>query len=170
MSDDREMTKEAATALFDSLEPAVEAQMIGRWRGEEIVTGHPMNGMLGACYWHGKRFEGPDAVHPLVHHVPIWGECSFNPGLLPLRLLMALPLRDRLLSLTTPVLAPLLSTRKPKARLRMIAFRGRLHAAMCYDARPINDVFARVDADRVMGWMDFKGMEEPFFFRLIREG
>ncbi|MFL4472340.1 DUF4334 domain-containing protein [Tateyamaria armeniaca] len=36
-------------------------------------------------------------------------------------------------------------TAKPRARLRTVSFRGRLHAAMCYDAKPINDIFAVID-------------------------
>jgi len=55
-----------------------------------------------------------------------------------------------------------------RARLRTLEFRGRYHAAMCYDQKPINDVFARIDDDTVMGWMDFKGADQPYFFKLFR--
>lgn len=163
------MTTEEATALFDSLEPATEAQMIGRWRGEGIDTSHPMDGMLESSYWYGKVFNGSEDVHPLVHQMPLWGRVSINPGLLPIRLSTNLPLRDVVAPVLFPLLAPLLWTRKPKARLRTILFRGRHHAAMCYDARPINDVFAQLDPDKLLGWMDFKGMERPYFFKLHRE-
>lgn len=164
------MTPEAAVAWFDSLEPAREAQMLGSWRGEEVETGHPMEGLLASARWHGKRFDGPDAVHPLVHDVPLWGRRSLNPALLPLRFVTALPGRDPLLRVVFPLFAPLLFTSKPRARLRTIRFRGRDHAAMCYDAKPINDVFAQIDDQSVLGWMDFKGMAQPYFFRLVREG
>lgn len=134
-----------------------------------MATNHPMDGMLASSYWYGKRFDGDDEVHPLVHKIPFWGERSINPGLLPIRFLTAMPLRDPLLYLTVPLLAPFLSTRKSKARLRTISFRGRLHAAMCYDARPINDIFSVIDENTMMGWMDFKGMGRPYFFTLSRE-
>ncbi|MEM9350197.1 MAG: DUF4334 domain-containing protein [Pseudomonadota bacterium] len=162
------MTPEEAIAWFDSLEPAREQDMLGAWYGSEIGTGHVMEGLLVAARWKGKRFEGPDAVHPLVHDVPFWGERSLNPALLPLRFVTGLPGRDVLLSVAFPLLAPLFFTRKPRARLRTLSFRGRNHAAMCYDAKPINDVFARISEDEVLGWMDFKGMAEPYFFKLTR--
>ena len=164
------ITTDAAIARFDNLEPATEMQMAGRWTGRDIATGHPMDGMLAASYWYGKRFEGPDAVHPLVHRIPFWGERSVNPGLLPIRLLMALPLRDAILPLVVPLIAPLVSTARPRARLRTLSFRGRMHAAMCYDAHPIHDIFAVIDDSTLMGWMDYKGMERPYFFELSREG
>jgi hypothetical protein len=40
---------------------------------------------------------------------------------------------------------------------------------MCYDAKPINDVFAILDENTVMGWMDFKGTDQPYFFELSRD-
>ena len=40
---------------------------------------------------------------------------------------------------------------------------------MIYDSLPINDVFRMVDEDTVMGVMDRKGEEQPFFFMLRRE-
>ena len=163
------MTTAHAIDLFDSLEPAKTSQMAGRWTGQDIPTNHPMDGMLASSYWYGKRFEGEDEVYPLVHRFPFWGERSVNPALLPIRFLTALPMRDTVLRITAPLLVPFVSTRKPKARLRTISFRGRLHAAMCYDARPINDIFSMIDEDTMMGWMDFKGMEKPYFFELSRE-
>ncbi len=164
-----EMTTSAAVALFDRLEPAPAEMMTGRWRGEGIRTGHAMDGMLEATRWHGKKFDGPDAVHPLVHRGLGGGLYCVNPALLAIRATTAMPFRDAILRAVFPLAGPLLATRRHRARLRSILFRGRLHAAMLYDAKPINDVFARIDDDRVMGWMDFKGMEQPYFFRLIRE-
>ena len=39
---------------------------------------------------------------------------------------------------------------------------------MIYDYLPINDVFRKVDDHTLLGLMDFKGMEQPFFFVLNR--
>ncbi|MEM1232758.1 MAG: DUF4334 domain-containing protein [Pseudomonadota bacterium] len=163
------MTPDAAKAWFDGLAPALEEDMIGTWHGEEVPTGHPMDGLLRASSWQGKRFEGSDAVHPLVHNVPFWGERCLNPRFLPLDFITGLPARDALLRATFPLLAPLFFTARPRARLRTLRFRGREHAAMCYDDKPIHDVFARIDADTVLGWMDAKGMAQPYFFKLTRQ-
>lgn len=168
-STNERMTTDEAIARFDALEPAPAAMMLGRWRGAGIDTGHPMDGMLEATRWHGKIFDGPDAVHPLVHRGLSGRLYCVNPAFLAIRMTTALPMRDPILRAVFPLIGPLLSTSRHKARLRTIEFRGRCHAAMCYDAKPINDVFARIDDDTVMGWMDFKGMERPYFFSLARE-
>lgn len=163
------MTTAQAVELFDSLPPARADQMIGRWKGEGIDTNHPMDGVLEASYWHGKEFKGPDAVFPLIHKLPIWGRVAVNPALVPMKLSAVLPLRDWLTPVLFPMIVPLIRTSKPKARLRTIEFRGRSHAAMLYDAKPINDIFAQLDANTMLGWMDFRGMEQPYFFKLRRE-
>ena len=64
---------------------------------------------------------------------------------------------------------PLFMTRRARARLRMTNYRGKKSATMIYDNLPINDVFRKVDNDTVLGAMDLKGMEQPFFFVLRRE-
>jgi hypothetical protein len=40
---------------------------------------------------------------------------------------------------------------------------------MIYDAKPINDVFRRVDDDTVLGLMDYRKWGRPYFFLLHRE-
>ncbi len=42
--------------LFDSLEPVDVGFMIGNWKGEGFHTNHPMDGLLEAYHWYGKRF------------------------------------------------------------------------------------------------------------------
>ena len=51
----------------------------------------------------------------------------------------------------------------------MTNYRGTPSATMIYDQLPINDVFRRIDADSVLGVMDYKGMAQPFFFLLHRQ-
>ena len=58
VSDTAAITPDEAIALFDSLAPAEASQMIGKWRGAGIVTGHKMDGMLESSYWYGKKFRG----------------------------------------------------------------------------------------------------------------
>jgi hypothetical protein len=40
---------------------------------------------------------------------------------------------------------------------------------MIYDQLPVNDVFRKLDDNTVLGLMDNKRIEEPFFFKLSRE-
>lgn len=163
------LSRDEAIALFEASIPASPEDMIGRWRGEGISTGHPMDGMLSSAYWYGKEFEDTDRVFPLIHAVPFWGEMRINPGLLPIGLVTALPLRVRLLPFLFPVVAPFVQTRHPKARLRSVTFRGRSHAAMIYDDLPIIDYFACLEPNHLLGWMDRRDDPAPFFFRLTRE-
>lgn len=155
---------------FDSLETITDTDMIGYfWRGEGIDTDHPMDGMLESSRWWGKAFFGPNEVHPLIHNGIFKDKFYVNPALLPIRLATHLPLRDYIAPFLFPLISPLISTKRHKARVRMLEFRGKLSAAMCYDAKPINDCFRKIDDDTVMGWMDFKGMEQPYFFKLSRD-
>jgi hypothetical protein len=96
---------------------------------------------------------------------------SVNPALMPIGLLNnpAVP-RGPLVGRLFQLGLPLLRTRRSRARLRMTEYRGKQSATMIYDDQPINDVFRRVDADTVLGLMDMKGMAQPFFFLLRREG
>lgn len=164
------MTTAEALDLFDGLETVAVDEMIGRWRGEGVDTGHYLDGMLEAARWHGKRFDSPEDGHPLVHRGVSGGTFCLNPALLPIRLCAALPARDRIFPVLMPILAPFLSTSNPKSRLRMTEYRGKVSATMIYDAKPINDVFRRIDAQTLMGVMDFRGDADPFIFKLTREG
>lgn len=163
------MSTQDAIDYFDSLDVMAADDLVGFfWKGEGVDTDHAMDGMLEASNWWGKAFIGPNQVHPLVHRGLVKDRFYVNPGLLPLGFLTRLPFRDALGPFLFPVISPLISTRKPKARIRMLEFRGKVSAAMCYDQKPINDCFRKIDADTVFGWMDFKGMEQPYFFKLTR--
>ena len=65
-------------------------------------------------------------------------------------------------------MSKILKTEKSKARVRMMEYRGKISATMIYDYLPINDIFRKVDENIVLGLMDFKGMDKPFFFVLNR--
>lgn len=163
------MSTDEAIALFDAAAPATPEQLIGRWCGSGLNTGHPMDGMLEAAYWQGKEFRDVDTVFPLIHIVPLWGEMRLNPARLPIDLVTALPWRDRFLPFAFPLLAPFFATQRPRACLRHVGFRGRSHAAMIYDGLPIIDYFACLEPDLMLGWMQRRGDPQPFFFSLRRE-
>lgn len=166
-------TTAEAFARFDALPPVEIDDLLGSWTGESVPTGHPLDGALEAFHWHGKRFDSAEEVHPLVFDGLGGGLICLEPRAMGpgLRLsgrvpIPTSPLAGRLFQL----LLPLLSTRRSRARLRMTRYRGVVSATMQYDHLPINDVFRKVDDDTVLGVMDLKGMETPFFFLLRREG
>ncbi|MQX52112.1 DUF4334 domain-containing protein [Alcanivorax sediminis] len=167
-----EVTCDDALAIFDALEPVETDFMLGAWKGEGFDTGHPMDGMLERCHWHGKRFETTEHVHPLVFR-------KRNGELASVKPLLAMPglglldkwafLKSAAVGTAFQILIPLLAGNRSAARLRMTTYRGKPSATMVYDNLPINDVFRKVDEDTVLGVMDLKGMKKPFFFVLRRE-
>lgn len=161
----------AALAFYDDL-PAVEVEeVLGRWRGSGLPTGHPLDGLLERFGWHGKRFDSTEDVHPLVFDAGGGRLVSVNPAWIPIGLLDRHP-RLAHLPAAVPAFAVLrrrLTTDRPRARLRMTRYRGVVSATMCYDALPIHDVFRRVDATTVLGAMDLRGSAQPFLFVLTAE-
>lgn len=146
------------------------AQLLGAWQGSGLPTGHPMDGLLEAYGWHGKRFDGPDEAHPLVF-ADRRGRFSVNPALVPMGLVDRHGPRlrdDRVVAAARRTLRAA-TTRRPRARLRMIEHRGVVTGTMSYDALPINDHFRLVDADTLLGVMDLRAMSRPFCFVLRRE-
>ena len=168
----RQATPEQALALFESLAPADVDFMFGAWKGEGFHTDHPLDGVLEAYHWHGKRFEDAETVHPLVFRT-LWGSTlNVNPGLMVIspRLVERVgvpkaPALGRLFQ----CLIPLMRTGRPRARLRMTEYRGTSCATMIYDQLPILDVFRRIDDDTALGLMDLRGLSRPLFFVLRRE-
>ena len=165
-------TTTEALALFDRLPAVPLGAMRGTWRGEGFHTGHPLDGLLEACHWHGKHFDDVENVQPLVFETLLRGTVAVRP--LGVRLGIALVLRLPILK-SAPVgrlmqvLLPLIATRRSQARLRMTESRGRSSATIVYDTVPINDVLRQLDAATVLGMMDMKGLDQPLFFLLRRE-
>ena len=56
---EKKATLEEALALFDNSPPASLEFMKGRWKGYEIYTNHPMDGLLEVTGWYGKLFRNP---------------------------------------------------------------------------------------------------------------
>ena len=164
------LSADAALEAFDGLPSVTADAMIGAWRGSELPTGHPLDGLLARYGWRGKRFESAEQVDPLLfdHRGKV---IAVDPARLPLGVALTLPHLARTDKAVEAFKAglPLLRTRKPKARLRSIQHRGLISAAMVYDDLPIIDCFRRVDEARVLGLMDYRRTPRPFFFLLTRE-
>jgi hypothetical protein len=158
-----------ALSRFDACDPAEPADLIGTWRGATLRTGHPLDGLLETLGWYGKRFETAERVHPLIFSdggPPV----ALDPAFLPSGLALRLPGLARSAPLRAAFRAswPLLRARRPGARIEMRPFRGRTGAAMVYLRQPITDHFRRAGPDRLLGCMERRGMERPFFFLLFR--
>lgn len=164
------MTPVDALARFDALAPVSVDFMLGDWTGAEVPTGHPMDGLLSASRWHGKRFTDADTVYPLVHTTARGRRYCVHPRRMPLGLILASPALKRMVApWMMDALRPLTATTQPTARLRAVSHRGTVSAAMVYDHLPIIDHFRMVDDDNVMGLMDYRGWP-PYFFSLSRSG
>ncbi|AYF78950.1 DUF4334 domain-containing protein [Nocardia yunnanensis] len=164
-------TAAEAWELFDSL-PAVRVEDIttGRWRGAEVGTGHPWDGMLVESGWYGKQFDSADSVQPLLFTAPDGEIFPVDPRRVPLFLAGKVPVSAlRPVRRSLGVLRTVLRTTTPRARLRNLEFRGKSSAAMIYDHLPIIDIFRRVDHDTLLGVMDMRGLREPYFFVLYRD-
>ncbi|XGV95016.1 MAG: DUF4334 domain-containing protein [Leptolyngbya sp. BL-A-14] len=161
-----------AWEIFDSLDSVDINFMVGSWKGASFPTDHPLDGVLEAFQWHGKRFDDAEHVHPLVFKTMNGGTTSIDP-------IWALPLVNWLDRLPIPkaeavgrgfqLSLPLFATSRSCARLRLTNYRGKESATMIYDALPINDIFRKVDEKTLFSVMDLKGMSQPFFFTLQRE-
>lgn len=157
--------------FFDSLPAVSVGQLAGSWQGSGIPTGHRLDGVLEAMGWHGKRFAGPEEAHPLLFDDGRGAVVPVNPTFAPMGLVLRAPglARHPLTVRVFRLVLPLVRTRKPRARLRAMESRGVVTATMLYDALPINDAFRTVAPDTLLGLMDLRGMEDPFFFVLRRE-
>jgi hypothetical protein len=157
---------------FDRAAPVGLDELAGRWRGSTYPTGHPFDGLLEAYGWYGKEVLDPDRVHPLLFRNSAGAPRPLNPRLAPFQLVRRAPLLARLpgARLAFAMVRPLLSSRRPAARMRLLEYRGTTTAALIYDALPVIDLFRRLDERTLLGLMDMRGVTPPFFFTLRRDG
>lgn len=158
-------------AFADRLPGVAVGEVTGRWRGAELPTGSRLDGLLTAYRWWGKEVRDPDTVHPLLFPDRAGRPRPLDPALAPLGLLRRAPglVRSRPARLAFTVVRPLLTTRRPAARLRTVVHRGVPTAALVYDRLPVVDVFRQVTPDLLLGLMDLRGLPDPFAFLLERD-
>ena len=165
--DGAQITAAEAFEVFDALPVVTNDFMLGRWTLHEVVTGHPLDGLLEPGGLYGKIFESEEDVHPLVFITTDKSEIyAANPSLIPLT--VDLP-KEEIIGSVINTARFVLETKESKARLRMQEFRGRVTSCMLYDDRPIIDAFVKIDDERVLGVMDMKGNPVPYFFILKRD-
>ncbi len=113
-------------AVWAALETIRPEQLFGAWKGDEFLTGHPVNGMLEKARWFGKTFTSRFDVQPLI--------CRDEDGNL---------YSNKKLG-------------KGEASLWSVEFRGEVTASMVYDGQAVIDHFKKVDDNTVMGIMNGK--------------
>ena len=164
---EKKATTNEAITIFDRLEPVTLEFMLGQWKGFEIKTGHPIDGLLEPSGWYGKLFENPENVHPLlINTLNEKRLYAVNPRYIPLGINFP---KNNMLKFFMAILKPILKTKKSKARMRMIEYRGKLTGTMVYDEKGIFDHFAKINENTMLGVMDLKGAVNPYFFVLERD-
>ena len=131
--------------LWADLEVATVEDMLGHWAGGDFAMGHPASSLLEKIKWHGKWFDGPLDVSPIVVSTED-GEIEANAA----------------------------AAGGGAASVWSIEFRGESTATMVYDAMGVFDHFKKVDDDTVVGIMNGKleavfGTKELYYFWLERE-
>ncbi|WP_406692943.1 GXWXG domain-containing protein [Saccharopolyspora sp. ID03-671] len=165
---DGRVRREDVLELFDSLPPVRVEELAGTWRGNGIATGNPFDGLLERFGWYGKRFSGPEDAEPLLFRGKGDRVVSINPAFMPVGLMLGIAdkLNSPVVAKLFRLLMPLMTTAKPRARLRMVEYRGVSSAA---DALPIHDPFRKIDDDTLLCAMDLRGLDAPFLFVLRRD-
>lgn len=161
-----------ALAFFDARPAVGPTGLTGRWRGSGLPSGHSLDGLLEAYGWYGKDVVDAENVHPLLFRDRAGVPRPIDPQLAPVALLRNHPwlARNPVARVAFGRVRPLLQTHRPAARLRTVEHRGVLTGALVYDRLPVIDVFRRVSATVLVGMMDLRGLDQPFFFLLRREG
>lgn len=165
-----EVSTEEILSVFDELDSVSIEFMVSRWKGSEVNTNHPLNGLLDVTRWYGKEFVSTDQVHPLLFTDSNNTIFKVKPNPLAMKLALRYSiLKSRILTPIFSFLTVLSKTKTSQARVRMMEYRQKISATMIYDNLPIHDVFRKIDEDTVLGLMDYKYVSNPFFFVLKRD-
>lgn len=155
----RETTSRVDTAaldsLFNELPPVPLSHLIdtGGWNGGFFDTGHSNGDFMKEICWVGKDFFSLDHVDPVIVNPngkrESWGKWGFATVRATYSFLYA-----------SPVLARL--------QLKEIVYRGKVTATMVYDERPVFDYFRWVDENTILGIMEGKPLDGPFYFYIVK--
>ena len=112
-----------------------------------------------------------DRVHPLLFRTRSGEVIPLDPRYMPVSVALGWPALARSAPVRRAFAAghTLLGSDHSAATLRAVNFRGKRSAGMIYDRKPIIDHFRKIDDDRVLGLMEMRSMERPFFFLLTRD-
>ena len=160
-----------ALSCFDALagvDPGIhDRAMAGRRIADGTSAGWRAGG--AGLVWKGVR--EPWKVHPLLFRARSGAVVPLDPAFMPVRVALRWPAlaKSAPVRVAFAVVRPLLHSDHSAARLRAVDFRGKRSAATVYDRQPIVDHFRRIDDDRVLGLMEMRRMERPFFFLLTRD-
>ncbi|NYG58285.1 hypothetical protein BJ980_001208 [Nocardioides daedukensis] len=138
-------TPDDLDALWADLAPVDVPDILGHWTGGDFATGHVVSTVLTKSRWHGKWFDSPLEVTPIV--------CRDEAGQL---------------------VANEKAAGGGGASLWNLEFRGEVTATMVYDRLPVFDHFKAVDENTLMGIMNGKlqstyGISDLYYFWLERE-
>lgn len=159
-----------ALAYFSQLASLSPPELIGLWQGKTLETGHPLDGVLEALGWYGKRFHADRRADALLFSTGSRRLVPIDPKRIPLQLVLrfhSLAQRQWCRNLFDYALKGMWAG-GTVASVRVAEFAGQQSAAMVYDSQPIIDHFRRIDADRLMGVMVIEGRGDHFFFMLER--
>jgi len=166
----RQMSQTEAQTRFDSLAAVASPQeILGEWRGHELFCGHPLEGLLTACRWWGKRFESAQCVYPQIYERRNGSTFCVDPARMPMsKTLSRQP--QWLVRLLFAAAYPYVRSKKSAAHLEVQQFRGQQSVAMVYDRLPITDYLRRIDDNHLMGMMvmDKDRSGQNLFFVLER--
>jgi len=164
--------KQTALEEFRSLPPVAPHELVGLWKGHEIPTGHPFDGVLENLGWFGKRFTPTLRADALLFCSGEPRLVAVDPAWIPLRLALRFHKlgRTRAARNLFSYLQRRTRAKGPVASLKTAVFGGLESAAMVYDDQPIVDHFRRIDEHRIMGAMAIRGDERIYFFELQRVG
>lgn len=159
-----------ALTYFSHLVPISPPELIGLWRGRSLATGHPLDGMLEALGWYGKRFHPDKRADALLFSTGSRRLVPIDPKYAPLQLALrfyGLARRQWCRNLFGYAMKGMWA-RGPVASIRVAEFAGEQSACMVYDSQPVIDHFRRIGPDHLMGAMVIEGREDLFFFVLER--
>lgn len=162
-------TQQTPNKKFWELSPVEPHELVGRWRGRSIPSGHPFDGVLENLGWFGK-FTSDLRADALLFRSDERRLVAIDPKWIPLGLALRLHRlgRTRAARNLFSYLQRLLRASGPVASVQMRSFDGLASTAMVYGEQPIVDHFRRIDGKRVMGAMAISGDDRLFFFELER--